>query len=89
MGNDQRADGVVAGPATGITDDVGITLGKARKAGRVESRIHAGQDGEATGWGQGQGAFIAELLGVDTVGRQDFVQDTRHGLILGQWGPEA
>jgi len=32
VGNDQRADGLVAGAAAGVADDMGVTLGEQRTA---------------------------------------------------------
>jgi len=52
VGNDQRTDGIVAGPATGVADDVRVALGQTGEFRGIHPRIHASQHGEAAGRGQ-------------------------------------
>ena len=64
--DDQRANGIVAGTATGIADDVRVALAQARVLGRVKTGIHAGEDGEAAGRWQRQIALV-EAGGVGAI----------------------
>src|SRR5512139_2248393 len=68
VGDDQRADGVVAGAAAGIADDVGVALGEAGVLGRVEAGVHAGEDGEMPARGHRQLALVAKIGRVGLVG---------------------
>ena len=77
VGNDQRADGVVAGAAAGIAGDMRVTLGQAGILGRVQARVHAGQDGEAARRGQRQVA-LGETRDIAFVGLQHFGQYFAH-----------
>ena len=54
VGDDQRADGVVAGPTAGVADDVRVALAQAGVLGRVEPGVHARQDREPPGRRQRQ-----------------------------------
>ena len=47
VGDNKRADGIIAGPTTSIPDHVRIALCQTSKLGWVKPRIHAGQDGKA------------------------------------------
>ena len=60
VGDHERADGVVAGPAARVADDVRVTLAEAGVIGGVEAGVHAGQDGEPAGRGEGEFALVAE-----------------------------
>ena len=68
----QRADGVVAGPAAGVADDVRVALAQPGVLGRVEAGIHAGQDGEAARGRQRELRLGAEGRGVGVVGGEDW-----------------
>ena len=47
VGNDQRAHRIVACPPARIADHMRIAFGKTGIFGRVETRVHAGENGEA------------------------------------------
>ena len=79
MGDHQRADGVVAGAAAGVADDVGVALGEAGVFGRVEARVHAGEDGEAAA-GRHRQVSLVEARGILAVGGQHLVDDLAHGV---------
>ena len=74
VGDDQRADRVVAGAAAGVADDVGVALGEAGVLGRVEAGVHAGEDGEMPARRHRQLALVAKVRRVGLVGCHDFVQ---------------
>ena len=82
VGNDQRADGVIAGAAAGIADDVGVALREPGILGRIEAGVHAGEDGEVSARRHGQAAFIAEIGRIALVGSQDFIHDGTHACLL-------
>src|SRR4051794_9550083 len=44
VGDDERADRVIAGAAAGVADDVRVTLAETGVPRRVESCVHAGED---------------------------------------------
>ena len=54
-----------------------VALTQAGELGRVEARVHAGQDREATGRWHGELALVAELAGITLVGLEDLGKD-RH-----------
>ena len=60
VGDDQRADGVVAGATAGVPDDMRVTLGEAGVLGRIEAGVHAGQDREPPRRRQGEVGLRAE-----------------------------
>ena len=84
VGDDQRADRVIAGPAAGVADDVRVALGQPGVLGRVEPGVHAGQDREAACWRQGQLGLGAERCGVRRVGLEDLVEHGHGGLAFAQ-----
>ncbi len=75
----QRPDGIVARPSTGIADHVGVAFGQTCVLGRVEPRVHAGEDGEAARGRQREAALVAERLGVAGVGGEDGLTCLAHG----------
>jgi hypothetical protein len=77
VGDDQRTDRVIAGPAAGITDDVRVAFAQACVLGGVEHGVHAGEDGEASCRWQGESALRAERRRVLVVCLQDFVENSR------------
>jgi hypothetical protein len=79
VADDERTDGVVAGAAAGVADDVGVAFGKTGVFGGVETGVHAGEDGEASGRREGEFGFFAEGAGVGLVGGEDFGEDLAHG----------
>jgi hypothetical protein len=79
VADDEGTDGVVAGAAAGVADDVGVTFSEAGVLGGVEAGVHAGEDGEAAGWREGEVGFFAEGAGVGFVGGEDFGEDFAHG----------
>ncbi len=76
--DDQRADGVVAGAPAGVADHMRVAFRKPSIFGRIEPRVHAGQDREFTARRQGQLALFAEIRGVAGVGGGDFRDDPAH-----------
>ena len=81
VGDDQRANGIVAGAAARIAGDVSIAFGQAGILGRIQSGIHTGQDGKTAGRRQGQIA-LGETGGIAFVGFQDFSEDFAHGVFF-------
>src|SRR4051794_26781411 len=61
VGDDERADRVIAGAAAGVADDVRVTLAETGVPRRVESCVHAGEDGEAPRWRKGRSDFAPKL----------------------------
>ena len=82
VGDHQRADRVVAGPAAGVADHVGVALGQAGVLRRVEPGVHAGEDREAARRRQRQLVLVAEVGCVGLVGLQDLVVHRAHGTLL-------
>jgi hypothetical protein len=78
VADDEGADGVVRGAAAGVADDVGVSFSEACVFGGVEAGVHAGEDGEAAGWREGEVGFVAEGAGVLLVGGENFVEDLTH-----------
>jgi hypothetical protein len=74
----ERADLVVGDHTTGVADDVGLTVVQAEDAVHVEPGVHAGDDGDVLGRGQGQRS--GEGLGVAGVVGKQFVRDGHRGL---------
>ena len=74
----QGPDLVVGDDAPGVADHVRLALVQAEGAVDVEAGVHAGQDGDVLGRGQGQRA--GEGLGVAGVVGEQFVGDGHDGL---------
>jgi hypothetical protein len=79
MRDDKRADGIVAGAAPGIADDVSIPFLETSELGGIEARIHAGEDGKAASRWQGETAFVAELRCIGFIRRKHFIENVGHG----------
>ena len=58
LGDREGADLVVGHHAAGVADHVGVALGQPEDPVRVEAGIHAGQDGDLLGRGEGQVALV-------------------------------
>ena len=58
MRDDQRAERVFGGDASGVADDVGVAGFEAEELFDGEARVHAGEDGEFAGRGHGEAAEI-------------------------------
>jgi hypothetical protein len=74
MGDDQGAEGVFGGNASGVADDVGVAGLEAEELFNVNARVHAGEDGEFAGRGHGKAAE-AEFCCVFFIGCENFVGD--------------
>ena len=48
VGDDQGAEGIIAGASSGVANDVGIAFREPRVLGRVQTGVHAGQNREVT-----------------------------------------
>ena len=66
--DDERADRVVGRPAAGVADDMRVALGEPGVFGRIEARVHAGENGEAPRRGKPKLALLAEAVDVSLVG---------------------
>ena len=66
--DDQGTDGVVAGAAAGVADDVGVAFGEAGVLGGIEARVHTSENGEAAGGREGKFGFFAEGGAVVLIG---------------------
>src|SRR5262249_36424070 len=78
----QRADGIVAGPPTGVADHVGVTFLEAGEFGWIEPRVHASQNREAASGRQGKLALVAEIAGIGLIRSKDFGENFRHDALL-------
>ncbi|EAU65160.1 hypothetical protein STIAU_4203 [Stigmatella aurantiaca DW4/3-1] len=78
VGDDEGADGIVTRTASGVADDVRIALLEPRELGGIDARVHAGQDGEASGGGQRQLALVTEPLGIGGVGGKNLIAKLAH-----------
>ena len=67
VGNDKATYGVIARPATRIAYDMGISLGKSSHLCRVNSGIHAGQNGEVPCGREGEISFFSKVMGIDFI----------------------
>jgi hypothetical protein len=83
VADDEGTNGVVAGAATGVADDVSVAFGESGVFGWVETRVHTGEDGEAARWWECEVSFVAKTAGVRFVGGEDFSEDLAHG--VGSW----
>src|SRR5882724_8194834 len=80
IADDQRADGVVAGPAAGVADNMGIAFGEAGELGGIEERVHASENGEAARWRDSEFAFFTEAGAVLLIGFEDFRKNLAHDI---------
>ncbi len=78
--DDEGTDGIVAGPAAGVPDDVGITFGEAGILGGIEARVHAGKNGEAARGREGEFAFFTEADAVLLIGFEHFRKNLAHDI---------
>ena len=78
----QRADGIVAGAASGVADHVRVALGEAGVLGGIKPGVHAGKNRKATGRREGQLAFFSEVGGILAIGLEHFRQNLAHGILL-------
>src|SRR5882672_1410634 len=78
--DDQRANGIVAGPAAGVADDVGIAFGEAGVLGGIEARVHAGENGEAARRRESEFAFFTEAGAVLLIGFEHFRKNLAHDI---------
>ena len=67
--------GLITGAATGVTDHISIAFPEAGVLGRIESCIHAGEDGEVTCGRQSKLALRPERGGIGLIGLENFVVD--------------
>ena len=78
-GDDQRADGIVAGATAGIADDVRVAFAEARRTrqgrGRASMQVRMAR---SPGRRQRQVRLDAERIGIGLVGGEDFVEDRGH-----------
>src|SRR5262249_31797681 len=78
MGDNKRADGIIAGPTTSIADHVRIALCQASKLSWVKPCIHAGQDGKMPSGRHGETALVTEPFGIAFICRQDIITNLGH-----------
>jgi hypothetical protein len=57
---------------------VRIPFGKSRTFGRIEPRVHAGENGEPAGRRKAQFSLIAKAGGVLAIGLENFIADLAH-----------
>lgn len=82
VADDQGTDGVVAGTAASIANNVGIAFRESGKLCGVEARVHASENGEMPRRRNGEFGFVAEIGGVFGVGFQDFRENLAHDVLL-------
>src|SRR6267378_2151006 len=80
IADDQRANGIVAGPAAGVADNVGIAFGEAGVLGGIEARVHAGEDGKAARGRESEFAFFTEAGAVLLIGVEHFRKNLAHDI---------
>ena len=80
--DDQGPERVVARAASGVADDVGVALAQACDLGRIDARVHAGENGEPSRGGKRELSLVAEARGVRCVGGENFLEDLAHGHLL-------
>src|SRR6266850_5673111 len=78
--DDQRANGIVAGPTAGVADDVGIAFGETGILGGIEARVHAGENGEAARGRESEFAFFTEAGAVLLIGLEHFRKNLAHDI---------
>src|SRR6478609_9618642 len=82
VGDDQRADSIVAGAAAGIAYHMRIAFLEAGEFGGIKSRIHAGQNREAPPWRQRELALVAEIFCVSFIGSEHLCENFGHRALL-------
>jgi type IV pilus biogenesis protein CpaD/CtpE len=82
VGNDKRPYGVVSRAAARVADDMRVALRQTGVFGRVQARVHAGQDCESASRRQRQLALFAETPDIGLIGRDDLANDFRHDALL-------
>src|SRR5438128_5469796 len=75
VGDNERADRVVAGAAACVADHVRVALAQPCVLGRIEACVHAGEDREPSCRWQRQLALRPERRGVAVVGGQDLLEN--------------
>jgi hypothetical protein len=78
MGDDERADRIIASAPPGIADNVGIAFLQTGEFGRIEPGIHARQNRKAAAGRQRKGAFVAKRCHIGFIRRDDFVENLAH-----------
>ena len=78
LGNDQRADCIVADHAARVANHVCVAFLESQYLMGVQASVHAGYNRQLTRWGQGQVAFV-ETLGVAGVVGKKFVYCSHRG----------
>jgi hypothetical protein len=76
--DDERADGIIAGAAPGVSDHVCIPFCESRVFGGVESGIHARENREAPRRRQRKPLPLAESFCIQCIGSQHFMADLGH-----------
>src|SRR5690348_7099234 len=79
VGDNKRADGIIAGPTTRIADHVRITLCQTSKPGWIEPCIHAGQGGKLSSGRHSETALVTEAFDVAFICRQDIIKNLGQG----------
>jgi hypothetical protein len=82
VGDDERADRVVARAAAGVADHVRVAFAQPGVLRRIEPSVHAGEDCELPSGRHAELALRAERRGVLLVGGKDFVENGHHMLSL-------
>ena len=67
---------------------MGVAFGQAGEFGRVQARVHTGQNGETACRRHGKVALV-KTAGVLLVGVQNFVENLAHGAVLRVYKPTA
>src|SRR5260370_15454411 len=74
VGNDQGPNGILAGAAAGVADDVGIAFCQTRELRRVETGIHTSQHGKMPGGRYAQFCFFTESCRVAFIRGKNFIR---------------
>ena len=78
MGDHQRPNGVIGGPAAGIANEMGVAFGEPSVFGRIEPCVHAGENRELPGWRQWKLALGSERFRIGLIGGDHLVDDFGH-----------
>src|SRR5712691_2611207 len=78
--DDQRPYRVIAGPAARVPDDMGVSFREPCISGRLQSRVHAGENRKLAGRRQGQLALVTKASGITGIRRQDLFKYLAHGV---------